>query len=374
MAAQPQPASQPVGAVRSTSPRTAPPGSAERRNASEFTELRRRIQAAGLLGRRRGWYVLRGAVLALAFAGATTALLLLGSNWWQLPVAAVFGLLFTQTAFLAHDCAHRQVFESGPRNATLSRLVGNLGIGLSYGWWLHKHSRHHANPNSSGKDDDIRPGALVFTPTDAAARTGLPGRLMRLQGWFFFPLLLLAGLDLHRNSVLAVIRGEHVEHRLLEGTLMAVRLLGFPLLVLLAAGPVVGIAFMGVQLGVFGFTMGASFAPNHKGMPLIDPHARVDHLRRQVLTSRNIRGGLLIRVGMGGLNYQVEHHLFPSMPSVNLRRARPIVRAYCAEVGVPYTETSLLGSWVIVVRYLQRVGLRQADPFDCPAAAEFRTA
>ena len=128
-----------------------------------------------------------------------------------------------------------------------------------------------------------------------------------------------------------------------------------------------------MQLGVFGFTMGASFAPNHKGMPLIDPHARMDHLRRQVLTSRNIRGGLLIRVGMGGLNYQVEHHLFPSMPSVNLRRARPIVRQYCAEVGVPYTETTLIGSWAVVVRYLQRVGLRQADPFDCPAAAMLRS-
>ncbi|MGN6445377.1 fatty acid desaturase family protein [Amnibacterium sp.] len=360
--------------MRTTTPRSGPPGTAERQHASDFTELRRRVQAAGLLGRRPGWYVVRAALLVGAFAGAVTALLLLGPTWWQLLVAGLFGVLFTQTAFLAHDSAHRQVFSSNARNAALSRWIGNLGVGLSYGWWMHKHSRHHANPNTMGKDGDIEPGALVFTPIDAASRTGLPGRLMRLQGWFFFPLLLLAGVDLHRNAVLAVIKGEHVEHRLLEGALIAARLLGFPVLVFLAAGPIVGAAFMGVQLAVFGFTMGASFAPNHKGMAIIDARERLDHLRRQVLTSRNIRGGLLVRVGMGGLNFQIEHHLFPSMPSVNLRRARPIVRQYCAELGVPYTETTLLQSWRIVVRYLQRVGLRHADPFDCPPAARFRAA
>ena len=77
---------------------------------------------------------------------------------------------------------------------------------------------------------------------------------------------------------------------------------------------------------------------------------------------------------MGGLNLQIEHHLFPNMPSINLRRARPIVREYCAELGVPYTEATLPGAWAIVVRYMHRVGLRHADPFDCPAARAFRTA
>lgn len=360
---------------RATRPRTAPPGTAEGAHASDFTELKRRIVSAGLLERRSGWYLLRSAVLLLCFAAAVLLLLLLGRTWWQLALAAVFGLLFTQTAFFAHDAAHRQVFVAGRRNAAFARMLGNLGVGLSYGWWMHKHSRHHANPNTSGKDGDIRPGALVFTPDDAAERTGLAATLGRYQGWFFFPLLLVAGLDLHRNAILAVIRGDDdIEHRVLEGALIAVRLVGFAALVLIAAGPAIGVAFLGVQVAVFGFSMGSSFAPNHKGMILIDPHARVDHLRRQVLTSRNISGGAAIGIGMGGLNFQIEHHLFPSMPSINLRRARPIVRAYCAELGVPYTETTLLQSWRIVVRYLHRVGIRHADPFDCPAAAHLRSA
>ena len=99
-------------------------------------------------------------------------------------------------------------------------------------------------------------------------------------------------------------------------------------------------AFLGVQLAVFGVYMGASFAPNHKGMPIIAQDAKVDFLSKQVLTSRNIRGGWWVDP-MGGLNYQVEHHLFPNMPRPNLARAREIVREYCETLDIPYTETTL---------------------------------
>jgi fatty acid desaturase len=155
--------------------------------------------------------------------------------------------------------------------------------------------------------------------------------------------------------------------------MLAIRLLGFPVLVFVAAGPWMGLAFMIVQLFAFGVYMGGSFAPNHKGMPIVPADMTLDFLRRQVLMSRNISGGHLVGVGMGGLNFQIEHHLFPSMPSINLRRTRPFVRAHCAELGIPYTETTFVGSYRIVLRYLHRVGLRHADPFDCPLADQFRT-
>ena len=111
-------------------------------------------------------------------------------------------------------------------------------------------------------------------------------------------------------------------------------------LVLLPPGKAV--AFFGVQMAVFGLCLGGSFAPSHKGMPIVPPTAKIDFLRRQVLTSRNVRGSILVDFLMGGLDYQIEHHLFPSMPRPNLKRAQPIVRAYCAEHGVPYAEVGLL--------------------------------
>jgi fatty acid desaturase len=113
-------------------------------------------------------------------------------------------------------------------------------------------------------------------------------------------------------------------------------------------------------------------APNHIGMPLVPAGARPDFLRRQVLMSRNITGGPLVEFFMGGLNHQIEHHLFPSMPRPSLRRARSLVRAHCAEHQITYTETSLVQAYSAVVRYLNTVGDRDRDPFLCPMLAVYR--
>ena len=120
--------------------------------------------------------------------------------------------------------------------------------------------------------------------------------------------------------------------------------------------PGMAVAFMAVQLAVFGFYMGFSFAPNHIGMPLVSPKLKLDFLRRQVLMSRNIRGGAWMSIFMGGLNYQVEHHLFPSMARPHLRKAQPLVAAYCAAEGVPYTQTTIWQAYRSVIGYLNTVG------------------
>jgi fatty acid desaturase len=131
-------------------------------------------------------------------------------------------------------------------------------------------------------------------------------------------------------------------------------------------------AFLGVQLAVFGIYMGSSFAPNHKGMPVLPHDSKVDFLRRQVLTSRNIRGSWVMDSYMGGLNYQIEHHLFPNMPRPHLAKAQEIVKEYCDTHRIQYTEASLFQSYGIVVRYLNQVGLAAGgDPFDCPARVSF---
>jgi len=126
--------------------------------------------------------------------------------------------------------------------------------------------------------------------------------------------------------------------------------------VFLVLSPVQAVAFIAVQQGMFGVYLGCSFAPAHKGMLLLGPDDQLDFLRRQVLTSRNIRGGCWVDLAMGGLNYQIEHHLFPSMPSPALRRAQPLVRTFCVRHDLPYEESTLTGSYVLVLRYLREVG------------------
>ena len=127
------------------------------------------------------------------------------------------------------------------------------------------------------------------------------------------------------------------------------------------------------QMMIFGFFMGAAFAPNHKGMPLVPKDAKIDFFERQVLTSRNIKGSWLKDNLMGGLNYQVEHHLFPSMARPNLIKANKIVKQFCEDKGITLVEMNLLASYKVIIDYLSKVGLsNNADPFVCPMVASLR--
>jgi fatty acid desaturase len=320
---------------------------------SDYAELSRRIKQAGLLERRHAYYVVRIAVTAALFVLGWTAFAVLGDSWWQLAVAAFLAVIFAQVGFLGHDAGHRQVFRSRRANEVLGLIGGNLGIGLSFGWWVDKHNRHHAHPNHEGRDPDIAIGPLVFTPNDARRRRGIAKALARAQSFFFVPLLLLEAINLHVASVAALRR--RVRHRPWEVGLIALHFAGYLTAVFLVLSPWQAVAFLAVHQGLLGLYLGCSFAPNHKGMPVLTGDDELDFLRRQVLTSRNVRGGRLLDSLLGALNYQIEHHLFPSMPRPNLRRAQPIVRAFCAEYGVPYLETTLGASYAQALRYLHVV-------------------
>ncbi|WP_199425158.1 fatty acid desaturase family protein [Actinotalea solisilvae] len=359
----------------STSTEAAEAGSPRERQVSEFTALTRTVQEAGLMRRRYAYYWTRFAVLTLLLLGIGAGVVLLGHTWWQLALAAALALVLGQVMFLGHDAAHRQIFNSGRWNDWASLVIANLYAGMSYGWWQHKHSRHHAKPNQVGADPDIATGALVFhTEELAAPRRGLVGWFTQRQGWLFFPLLLLEGLNLHISGVKTIFGRGEVKRRPVEIAFVTLRLGGYLALVFWALPVGMAFAFLGVQLAIFGLYMGAVFAPNHKGMPIVPPDARIDFLRRQVLMSRNVRGGRFTDLMMGGLNYQVEHHLFPNMARPHLRHVQPIVREFCASRGIHYTETSLMRSYAIVIAYLNKVGLAARDPFQCPLTLEYRSA
>jgi len=352
-----------MNAIRTTS--SARP--AARGSASEFTELAQRVRASGLLRRRYGYYWTKLIAAPVVLAGCVLAFVWIGDTWWQLFTAAVLGIVFTQIAFLGHDAAHRQIFVSGRWNDWISLILGDLLVGMSYGWWQHKHTRHHANPNRLGSDPDIELPVIAVTAERASARTSpIVAWLRGHQGIFFFPILLLEGISLHASGVRRVTASGPLPRRGVELGFLSIRIVGFLVLVFLVLSPGIAFVFLSVQLGLFGLYMGISFAPNHKGMPVVPRELTLDFLRRQVMMSRDVRGSRFLDIAMGGLNYQIEHHLFPSMPRPHLRRAAPIISAYCREHGVPYTQTGLFASYAIVVRYINRVGLGERDVFTCP--------
>jgi fatty acid desaturase len=150
-----------------------------------FTELAQAVRTRGLQGRRRGFYLMIFVVLLLALAGTGTGMILLDDSWLQLLLAGTLGVIFTQFAFLGHEASHRQIFESGRANDRSGLVLAAL-VGMSYGWWMNKHSRHHANPNKIGKDPDIAADTVSFLEESAVTRRGVLAWITRRQGYLFF--------------------------------------------------------------------------------------------------------------------------------------------------------------------------------------------
>ena len=352
------------------------------KSVTNFNEVLTRVKAAGLMNKKPSFYMIRLAVISALAAGLWTASAFIGQAFNENPVwiiagfamAGLLGVLSAQYGFIAHEAAHRQVFRGNKANDWLGLILANLFAGLSYGFWMKKHNQHHKVPNQIDADPDIAIRILSFTPESRNSKKGIERWLSERQGYLFPFLLFLTGFDLLLDSFAGLGRKDKaLKTRLLEFSLMVVRQAAPYVAMGLIFGWLWAIALWVFQMMIFGFFMGAAFAPNHKGMPLVPKDAKLDFFSRQVLTSRNIRGSWLKDNLMGGLNYQVEHHLFPSMARPNLRKAHAIVGEYCRQNDIPLIEMNLIASYVVIIKYLSKVGLsNNVDPFVCPMVATLR--
>ncbi len=326
--------------------RSSPWADATRDSSENYRLLTERVRTAGLL-KRRPWYYVRNIVLTIAaFLLAWTAFFVVGHSWLTLGVAVVLAVVSVQVVFLGHDAGHQQIAKSRRVNRLVGLVVGNALTGLSFGWWVPKHNAHHAYPNQVGRDPDIGGGLIAFTvDASADANEGFLVRLRsRLEASLFVVVLLLQGLGLHVTSVQSIVRRRN-RRAVVEGVLLAANAALYLGAVFWVLPPSKAVAFIAVQQGLFGLYLGCSFAPNHKGMPMIDRDAQLPFLERQVTTARNVTGGRLTTRALGGLNFQIEHHLFPTMPRPNLAKAQRLVYAFCSEHNLSYRQVRLVASY-----------------------------
>jgi fatty acid desaturase len=323
--------------------------------AQPYAELKRRVEAAGLMKKRPGYYTLMLITNSVLFAGCLWAFTLVHSAWATALLAAVLGFVSGQLGFQLHDSGHRQMFPSRRLNTVVGIVTGNGLLGMSHGWWVDKHNRHHGNPNNVDLDPDIDIGVIAYSEEQAIAKRGLSRWIVRHQAGLFFLLLFGLAWTMHVASVRFIV-GTREKLRWVEAAALALHALAFPALLFLMVGPWRALLVIVIQKCVGGFYLASVFAPNHKGMPQIEKGEELDFLRSQVLTSRNVRSNPITDLLYGSLNYQIEHHLFPTMPRCNIRRAHKIVRDYCGEVGVPYYETSIYRSYREILSFLHEVG------------------
>jgi len=267
--------------------------------------------------------------------------------------AVLYGFMLTQIGLLGHDVAHRQVFRRGRWVAVAGWTLGNLLMGISYTWWTRKHNQHHANPNHIDDDPDVRYAMLAFFPEQISQKARWARPIIAIQAYLLPFLAMFAWVTLRTPSIQLIFRGD-MPRRIPQAIGLTLYWTLFGVLLWQLGSWPAALTFLFVSQATFGMYNVSVFAPNHKGMMMLSDDEPLDFLRTQVLTARNVRGSRFVDFWYGGLNYQVEHHLFPTMPRNRLRAAQPLVEAFCAERGVPYYETTLSRSYVEIFRHLKR--------------------
>jgi fatty acid desaturase len=324
--------------------------------AGQYAELKRLIKKNGLLDRQPAYYAAKIS-FTLALLAASVALVpILGGSRLQLLNAAFMAFAFVQVGLLAHDFGHRQFTLRAPRNNTyLTLIFGNLLIGISHQWWIDKHNEHHGHPNQVEADPDIEIPLLAFEEGEALEKRGIARFVVKYQAFLILPLSFLQALSLHRSSIAFLLRRE-AKSTLAEALALGAHFALYFGLLFSVLEPLQAVLFVAIHRGLYGAYMVSIFAPNHKAMPILERESRMDFLHRQVLTSRNVSAHPITDFWYGGLNYQVEHHLFPRLPRNKLREAQPIVKSFCREHEIPYHETSVLQSYKEILQHLHEIG------------------
>lgn len=323
--------------------------------AGDYAELKRRVRDGGLLEPEPWWYAASLAVDAVLLAGALLCLLRFRQPWAQALDAVALGLISGQIGFQFHDAGHHQMFRKAWQNRLVGLVCANAVLGFSFGLWMDEHTRHHANPNHSEMDPDLKNVALAYSSEQALGRRGPFRWIAKRQAYLFVPLASFAAWSLHGQAAGYLVTRRYAGRRLEIGMLL-VHVALYAALLVAVGGPWTALMIVSIQKAVTGLYVASVITPNHMGMLQTDGGDDLDFLRRQVLTSRNVRSSWLTDLLYGSLNIQIEHHLFPRMTRRNLTRARPIVRRYCEEIGVPYHEVSIVGAYVELLRFLHAVG------------------
>ncbi len=334
----------------------------------DLGSLRTELRAAGVFAHRElhSWLE-----LALLFAGVAACLYGIAvAPWWAIaPLIALAGILSTTAAMLGHEGSHRSFSASPARNALLVHLVFPLFGGLSARYWREKHDRlHHGHPNVDGRDPDIQPFPFVSS-REGHERCGPLRRWFHrhFQPWAFWPMSTLMSVGMRRSSVLFLV--DDVRRRglnrswLLDAGCLTAHYTGWLLVPSLVWGPLVAFGvYAGVWL-VVGVLLAMIFAPAHIGLPVVnDQHHDWLH---QLETTRNLELPRAVSWFFVGLDYQIEHHLFPRIPHQHLPRAAAITAAWCRRHQLPYQSVGYGHAFVDASRFMATAWTRPtASPIE----------
>ncbi|HIK78601.1 MAG TPA: acyl-CoA desaturase [Candidatus Poseidoniales archaeon] len=324
--------------------------------------LRKKLQSGGLLEKTpfKCWskvVILLLIVGVLFFAHITLPL------GWSIAMLVVTGLFSTTLAMTGHEGIHSSACNSRAGNLSLSTIVFPLFCGMSMEYWREKHNvKHHSFPNVVDKDPDIHGWPIAFSSVDYE-RSGAILKFFQkhLQGYYFWPITLLAAHSMRIEGIRFL--AKHPFNASKKTRFNRVWLLDCSMIVLhfflwLVVPILAGITwwmvlgFYGILWAFVGLFLSMIFIVGHAAQPII--YEADENWRLQIETGRRIKMGPIGRFFFVGLDYQIEHHLFPSASHFSLPKIAPSVKKYAEENGWNYQEIGLFKALWISTVYLNK--------------------
>jgi fatty acid desaturase len=308
-----------------------------------YVRLVHEVAGDGLLRRDYAYYALLIAGIILGLAVTLLQIIRLPASPLLFGWALAFAFFSAQVCGIVHDAGHRAIFASRRWNDVTGEVCCTF-LGMGYRAWCKQHNEHHAHPNQEGLDTDLNVPFHAFTSSGYLRQSAWQRHIAKYQAWLFYPMRILVIFS-RRGASLQFFWRERIDARLVcEMLLWSVSIACWfivPVLVFPLGKALLLLATVHIMMGLY---LSNVFAPNHKGMPQVAPGARLSFLEQQVITTRNVRPGWFTDFVHMGLNYQIEHHVFPTCPRRNLKRLTPYLVRACADLGLPYTQMSFAES------------------------------
>ncbi|XP_074270455.1 delta(8)-fatty-acid desaturase-like [Silene latifolia] len=322
-------------------------------NPSEMSQDYRNLwsdfEKLGLFDNKGHGILITMIIAVMLFYASIYGVLTSDSFWVHLSCGGLLGLSWIQFVWITHDSAHYQVMVTPGWNRFANLFIANCVAGLSISWWKKGHNAHHIATNSL-EYDPITQSLPVFAQTSKSFSSltshfyekkmdfdSFTRQLISYQHFTFFLSIVFARvLQFVESFNLLLSRKNNVFYRVQELLGLLVFWTWFTLLVLSLPDVVSMIAFVAVTFIVAGI-QSFQIIMNHVCCDTyIEPPVGNDWLEKQTRGSLNIACSPWMDWFHGGLQFQIEHHLFPRMPRCQLRNISPMVKKLCEKHNLPY--------------------------------------
>lgn len=318
-----------------------------------YSQLKKDVEEVGILDRDYFFYFW---ILLFVFCGFLTSafFIIISKNPFAIILSGLsFAFFSVQLGGLFHDSGHRAVFRSTKNNDILGHICCALVV-YPFTNWKNLHNKHHAKPNQEDNDPDVEVPFLAFTQKTLKKKKGIPKFLSKYQAFIYLPLSFTTAIFFQTRDI-TYLRKYAKRLPFWEAFFYVVGLITWLIFPVLFFGLAKAVLVYLSVYPLMGFYLYNVFAPNHKGMPQLEKKADLSFLEHQISTTRNIKGGIYYDFIYMGLNYQMEHHLFPHCPRNKLKLITPYLKKLCANTNLEYTETGVIESNKIIISELNNI-------------------